>query len=88
MEQNSNVLALERLGLADTMHELDEKTIAAWLEKAPGTRILYPDTATAIARWVVRGDWSAESAQVLARGLWRQTRGLAHLPPLPQSPLV
>ncbi len=68
MEQHSNALALEQLGLGRVAHRLDHATLTAFLATdAPAPRRHWPDVAAAIAAWVVARD---ESLAELATRLW------------------
>ena len=73
-EQLSNALALQKLSLGDAMHSLDQDIVARWLEKSDGVKIIYPDTAKAVAEWVAGGNWRDPSDMV--RKLWTQVGGL------------
>jgi uncharacterized protein (TIGR00661 family) len=69
VEQLSNAAALEHLGYADVIHDLDPKSIGTWLhEKKPGVKLDYPDVATRLAGWIATG--CNEPADVLASQLW------------------
>jgi uncharacterized protein (TIGR00661 family) len=72
MEQASNVLALERLGLADSMQHVDALVIARWLS-APNSNqpMNYPDVAGALVQWLLSGEWDASHA--LVADLWKDT---------------
>ena len=72
MEQLSNALALEKLGLGEVMHDLDAQTIATWLAAAPVHRIRYPDVAGAVADWLMRGDLAVDPAWI--DSIWRRTQ--------------
>lgn len=68
MEQHSNALALEQLGLGRVAHRLDHATLTAFLATdGPAPRRHWPDVAAAIAAWVVDRD---ESLAELATRLW------------------
>ncbi|MFH4666724.1 MJ1255/VC2487 family glycosyltransferase [Vibrio cidicii] len=69
-EQQSNVATLETLGLASVMDSLDARVVRAWLEEAHAESVTYPDVATAIADWLLQGDWSSQ--QELSRRLWER----------------
>ena len=73
-EQLSNALALQKLSLGDVMYDLDKDIVARWLTKSEGTKIIYPDTAKAVAAWVAKGHWTDPSAMIAK--LWGQTSGL------------
>jgi len=73
MEQSSNAAALEQLGYATVVDELQPQALREWLEQ--GKRppyVRYPDVATAVARWLVEGQ--RESVASLAARLWQETR--------------
>lgn len=70
MEQVSNGLALQVLGLGWVLRRLDPEPIGVFLEHALPSRIRYPDVATALSRWLVAGDWSDPAA--LTESLWEQ----------------
>lgn len=72
MEQASNVLALERLGLASSMQRVNVDTIRNWLASGSSNRPMhYPDVAAALVDWLLAGNW--HSAHYLARALWQKT---------------
>jgi uncharacterized protein (TIGR00661 family) len=71
MEQASNALALEQLGLASVTYNLRQQDIAQWLAKESGTHFCYPDTATAVVHWIKQGRW--EQIDELVNSLWQQT---------------
>lgn len=59
VEQMSNALALEQLGYAQVVYQLNRREIKAWLHKdEPAVRISYPDVAKNLASWLVQGDQS------------------------------
>ena len=74
MEQLSNAVALEKLGLGTSMTTLDFAVLKNWLANFEGKRITYPDVPAAIADWIVNGleedDWV--SNQTLATNLWNR----------------
>lgn len=76
-EQASNALALQQLGLCDVMNTLDRNAVSGWLMKPKSRKIIYPDTATATAKWIVCGKLS--DAGILIKNLWSQTTGLEEL---------
>ena len=73
MEQLSNALALESLGLGMVMEHLNSNTVANWLENQPNVQIHYPNVAEGIVDWLLAGDWSESSRQTLADSLWANT---------------
>lgn len=78
-EQHANATALEQLGLAPAMTELDAVRVGAWLRNGQGARVRYPNVAAAVACWIAAG--ANPDIQPLSAALWRATR----FPPLPQS---
>jgi uncharacterized protein (TIGR00661 family) len=72
MEQASNVLALERLGLATTMQHVDSRVIGRWLSARNNRKPMnYPDVAAALVDWILAGDWNTSGT--LAGDLWKDT---------------
>ncbi|WP_162047511.1 MJ1255/VC2487 family glycosyltransferase [Vibrio taketomensis] len=69
-EQLSNVATLEHLGLATGMDSLDASKVRAWLDEDPGEKVHYPDVASAIVDWLLKGDW--DNKQTLTEQLWSQ----------------
>lgn len=69
-EQESNALALQQLGYATTMDELDKETLTGWLKQSAAHKITYPDTAQAIVDWIMAGDW--KDSTPLVESLWEQ----------------
>jgi len=56
IEQLSNALALDKLGLADVMHDLDAAKIETWLAKEAAHLIRFPDVAGAVVDWLLQGE--------------------------------
>jgi uncharacterized protein (TIGR00661 family) len=73
VEQESNALALEQLGLGRVMRELDAGAIASWLDSPPIAPQDYPDVAGALADWIGTGRWDDPSD--LAREMWGRCGG-------------
>jgi len=74
LEQESNALALQRLGLADTAADFRPEAIAAWLERPPPPPQAYPDVTAALLDWLDAG--AAEPVAALSRRLWGDGAGL------------
>ena len=72
MEQLSNALAMEELGLGHRMNTLDPFAIRRWLDSDSASPCEYPDVAKAIAEWLV--DPNRPSIESLSEQLWSQTR--------------
>jgi len=70
MEQLSNAVALEQLGLGKRITDLKSETLKIWLEESPQdtSAIKYPDVARALVDWVISGNWS--SSGNLKQSLW------------------
>lgn len=69
-EQESNVIALEELGYATGMNELDPQIVREWLSQNTAVKMTCPDTAQAMVDWIMDGEWTDTSE--LANNLWRQ----------------
>jgi uncharacterized protein (TIGR00661 family) len=70
-EQQSNALALSQLGYGASMSHLDVDTTAFWLNSETSTKIDYPDTAAAVAKWI--SDGAAIDISEISKELWAQT---------------
>lgn len=69
-EQRCNALALQQLRLAAATEQLSSQRISQFLQDyQPQQAVSYPDVASAIAQWLVKGDWFDNSG--LLR-LWQQ----------------
>lgn len=71
-EQASNALALQRLGLARVMPQLDREAVAGWLAAPAAMPVAYPEIAPRVADWVLAGRW--EQRQALCQSLWTEVR--------------
>lgn len=70
-EQASNALALTTLQLAAAAQQLDQQVIAEFLTAfQPKMQARYPQVATTIADWLIRGDWYQDDS---LSQLWQQT---------------
>lgn len=80
VEQASNALALEALGLARVCDVIDAGVLSAFLafDVAPLSRCRYPDVAAAIAAWIIE---RRDPLAVLAARLWCQGEGIPPRPP-------
>ena len=71
MEQLSNAMALENLGLGMAMDTLDQDIVKRWLEDTKSQRVIYPDVAQAIVEWIsVKGWKDPASINQLIEKLW------------------
>ncbi len=68
MEQESNALALQQLGWGDACDRLNSDRVRHWLKTGRATRVIYPDVADVLARWLVAAD--RPSPEALCRELW------------------
>jgi uncharacterized protein (TIGR00661 family) len=68
LEQESNAVALEQLGLAQTTADFSPEAIAAWLEHPPPPAQAYPDVTAALLDWLDAG--AGEPVAALSRRLW------------------
>lgn len=71
LEQESNAVALEQLGLAATSRDLDAADVAAWLAEPPPVPQNYPDVTGALLDWLAAG--ANESVAALSARLWAIT---------------
>lgn len=68
MEQLSNALALEQLGLGARMETLCSNRLSQWLKAAKYTQYQYPNVAKAITEWLLSATQS--SIAELSQSLW------------------
>ena len=68
MEQESNALALERLGLGKATQRLSAEVVRAWLSEPAVPAADYPNVADEIVRWIERRRW--DDGGKLATSLW------------------
>ncbi len=54
-EQQSNALALKKLGYGEVMTELKSESVKSFLNEAPRMQIRFPDVASYIVNWLVSG---------------------------------
>lgn len=71
IEQLSNMIALQTLGLAQTCEVLNAEVIQQWLESSCVVQISYPNVARAVVAWL-QADNDA-TIDDLCAGLWAQT---------------
>lgn len=71
MEQLSNALALQQLGLASVTQSFSHHNLREWLSKSPDKQVEYPDTANSVVNWLKQGQWSDSTH--LVQQLWHQT---------------
>ncbi len=55
MEQASNAFALQHLGFGQTMYELEQQTLANWLDDQRAVQVTYPNVAAKIVQWMLEG---------------------------------
>jgi hypothetical protein len=69
MEQLSNGAALEALGFATVMRQIDNELTARWLEKPPDPpHLAFPDVSATLAAWLAGG--AIEPIASLGAALW------------------
>lgn len=73
LEQESNAVALDQLGLAATSRNLDAADVAAWLMQPPPAPQNYPDVTSALLDWLAAG--AIEPLAELSRRLWQRCNG-------------
>ena len=77
IEQHSNAIALEFLGIGSTTETLSAKVIQEWLETSRVVQIDYPNVAKAVVKWLQENDDS--SVEDLCQNLWQQVPNLKQL---------
>jgi uncharacterized protein (TIGR00661 family) len=55
VEQTSNAAALQQLGYAHVMNELDTEVVKHWLQDNRAIHITYPNTAKILTKWIQEG---------------------------------
>lgn len=78
MEQQSNALALQRLGYATRAETLDVSTIGQWLVQSGINPVTYPNVAQALAHWLA--NIGGEDIGSLQQQLWQEYGSMAILP--------
>ncbi|MGO3345318.1 MAG: MJ1255/VC2487 family glycosyltransferase [Marinomonas sp.] len=71
IEQLSNMIALEKLGLAQTSEILNSQVIQEWLESSRVVQVSYPNVARAVVNWLKEGNET--TIEDLCTDLWAQT---------------
>ncbi|BFM49152.1 MJ1255/VC2487 family glycosyltransferase [Marinomonas sp. THO17] len=77
IEQHSNAIALEYLGIGMTTETLSAECIKEWLETSRVVQIEYPNVAKAVVNWLQENDDS--SVVDLCQSLWQQVPNLKQL---------
>ena len=72
MEQLSNALALESLKLGDVMHDLDDVSVARWLESDHHHTIQFPDVAKTVVEWLMKGNLTVDQSWI--ESVWQRCR--------------
>lgn len=71
MEQLSNAAALEQLGYATTMGDLDSDIASRWLDNLPAApKVRFPDVSRSLADWLAHG--AEKPISHLSKELWMQ----------------
>ena len=71
MEQLSNAAALEQLGYATTMGDLDSDIASRWLDNLPSApKVRFPDVSRSLADWLAHG--AEKPISHLSKELWMQ----------------
>jgi len=70
VEQRSNAVVLEQMGLAVVMPQLAPEPIEAWLEQSSRKPVPWPDVAGTLAGWIASG--REQSLDTLGHSLWQQ----------------
>lgn len=64
VEQLCNALALDKLGLADVMHDLESAKIESWLAKESAHLIRFPDVPAAVVDWLIMGNLEVDQSWI------------------------
>lgn len=70
VEQLSNAIALEQLGLARASAQLSSGVITRWLQTSKISQVTYPNVAGSIADWLLQG--AQQPIEALCEQLWSQ----------------
>jgi len=70
VEQVSNALAIEELGLGCSMPEFDTGTIGSWLDRPAIEPYHWPQGIDPLADWIATGNW--DNIPALVKQLWPQ----------------
>jgi uncharacterized protein (TIGR00661 family) len=70
VEQRSNAVVLEQMGLATCVPALSPEPLKNWLAQPSGTPSPWPNVASALAQWIASG--RQQSLDALGRELWQQ----------------
>ncbi|MBW8637766.1 hypothetical protein K1W69_11260 [Hoeflea sp. WL0058] len=78
-EQLSNAMVLHDLGLASVTHQLTSRSVEQWIAETfaeAGPLVEWPDTAGAIAEWILQGrqEWNHDRLAELSQTLWSQVK--------------
>ncbi|NMH59920.1 MJ1255/VC2487 family glycosyltransferase [Alteromonas ponticola] len=71
-EQLSNVLTLHKLGLCQTLFQLNTDTVEEWLLAPANEAIRFPDNPHILLDWLVKGDW--KETLPLCKSLWEEVK--------------
>lgn len=74
-EQESNALALERLGLGTVVRSLTAEAVSDWADRPNPAPANYPDVLEAVANWIHQGRW--QDVDELSESLWSQVSATA-----------
>ncbi|REG86799.1 MJ1255/VC2487 family glycosyltransferase [Marinomonas pollencensis] len=75
IEQLSNMIALDTLGLAQTSESLNSHVIQQWLDSSRVVQVSYPNVPRAVVQWLQAGNNT--SIETLCAELWAQTPNTA-----------
>lgn len=71
LEQLSNGLALEQLGLASVCETFTHDALRHWLANGKAARMDYPDVSAELVKWLQQGDFT--NVDELVWRLWRES---------------
>ncbi|GAA4893262.1 MJ1255/VC2487 family glycosyltransferase [Ferrimonas pelagia] len=71
-EQQSNAMALELLGVATVMQQLQSERVCQWLAEPEIEPIGYPQMGDALVEWLLRKDW--DDVAGLCQSSWQRAK--------------
>lgn len=71
-EQLANILALEHLGLAQSMQYLNPNALDDWMRLSNNKSIAFPADPSPFIDWLLAGNWHEETILKMHKTLWQQ----------------
>ncbi|WP_423893659.1 MJ1255/VC2487 family glycosyltransferase [Candidatus Pelagadaptatus aseana] len=80
LEQLSNGLALQQLGLATVCDTFDHAVLRDWLANGQASRVVYPDVSAALVEWLQQGNFNSDNGNNMDELVWRLWRESGAVP--------